>query len=178
MSPSTPSCPLQGQCDGEGGVSNEGPRSPTARACETPRPLPGPLLARNREPQLCDTDFLFSPRAHGALPVTSAPGTSPTAQPDSVHLHEAPRGQVPAIRGLVSAEDCVPRARVQPGARWSVSSAQRVPEGAEVNFTVSAQGLGRQAPCRLTRCNYENRTKKAVSTGSAETTCQPGGHLA
>lgn len=51
-------------------------------------------------------------------------------------------------------------------------------EGEEVNFTVCAQGLGRQAPGRLTRCNYGNRNKKAEATGSAETMCRVGGHLA
>lgn len=51
-------------------------------------------------------------------------------------------------------------------------------EGGKVNFTVSAQGLGGQAPHRLTCYNYRNRNKKAGSTGSAETMCQVGGHLA
>lgn len=41
-----------------------------------------------------------------------------------------------------------------------------------------AQGLGRQAPGRLTHCNYGNRNKKAEATGSAETMCRVGGHLA
>lgn len=41
-----------------------------------------------------------------------------------------------------------------------------------------AQGLGRQAPGRLTCHNYGNRNKKAGATRSAETACQVGGHLA
>ena len=45
----------------------------------------------------------------------------------------------------------------------NVSSAQRESEGEEVNFTVFAQGRGRQAPHRLTGCNYGNRNKKAES---------------
>lgn len=45
----------------------------------------------------------------------------------------------------------------------NVSSARRESEGEEVNFTVSAQGRGRQAPHRLTGCNYGNRNKKAES---------------
>lgn len=51
-------------------------------------------------------------------------------------------------------------------------------KGKKVNFTASAQGLGRQAPRRLTCCNYGNRSKKAGTTGSTETMCQLGGHLA
>lgn len=43
---------------------------------------------------------------------------------------------------------------------------------------MSAQGRGRRAPCRLTCYNYRNRNEKAESTGSAETTCHVGGHLA
>lgn len=71
---------------------------------------------------------------------------------------------------FLSAEECVPRAGVQPGALWKYQSSP-TPVGGRVRklISVSIQGLGRQAPHRLTYYNYRKRNKEAESTGSAET---------